>query len=200
MPDVGAVLCDIDGVVRHWPAVDAIEHAHGLPPGALFAIAFGPDRLTPVITGRVTDEQWRTEIADELARACGSADTARAVVAAWTALEARVDDAVVALLTRVRTVARVVLVSNATTRLEADLARLGLSGLADAVVNTARIGFAKPDPRVYRHAAARAGVPAGRCLFVDDTEANVAAARDAGMTGLHYRGYGDLRDALAALL
>ncbi|MFF5185700.1 PP2C family protein-serine/threonine phosphatase [Streptomyces sp. NPDC000345] len=55
------------------------------------------------------------------------------------------------------------------------------------MVNTARIGVAKPDPRVYSIAAERVGATAERCLFIDDTEANVTAAREAGMAALHYR-------------
>ncbi|WP_212747356.1 hypothetical protein [Streptomyces montanus] len=38
-PHYDAVLCDIDGVLRHWPAADAIERAQGLPAGALAAAA-----------------------------------------------------------------------------------------------------------------------------------------------------------------
>ncbi|WP_306459789.1 HAD-IA family hydrolase [Streptomyces sp. Ag109_G2-15] len=104
------------------------------------------------------------------------------------------------LLTRVRDVASVALVSNGTTRLEQDLARQGLDSLAHTVVNTARIGVAKPDPRVYSIAAERVGAAAERCLFIDDTEANVTAAREAGMAALHYRGLDELRMTLAPLL
>ncbi|WP_328864503.1 HAD-IA family hydrolase [Streptomyces sp. NBC_00304] len=199
-PLVDAVLCDIDGVIRHWPAQDALEDAHGLPRGALAAAAFAPQRLLPAITGEVTDEEWRSAVAADLATVCGSADRAGAAVADWAGLVPLVDPEVVALLTSVRGVAVVALVSNATTRLELDLDREGLSGVADAVVNTARIGVAKPDPRVYRIAAERVGTVAGRCLFVDDTEANVAAARREGMAALHYRRPEDLRAVLAPLL
>ncbi|AXK36111.1 HAD family phosphatase [Streptomyces armeniacus] len=195
-----AVLCDIDGVLRHWPPADAVEQANGLPVGALAAAAFAPARLHPAITGEVTDEQWRVAVAADLADRYGSAGRARAVVAAWSEFVPAVDQEVVALLGRLRGVASVALVSNATTRLEQDLARQGLDGLTDAVVNTSRIGVAKPDPRVYRIAAERLGAPAARCLFVDDTEANVVAAREAGMTGLHYQHLDDLRHALAPLL
>ncbi|WP_330457962.1 HAD-IA family hydrolase [Streptomyces sp. NBC_00820] len=201
-PPHDAVLCDIDGVLRHWPAADALERAHGLPAGALAAAAFAPERLHPAITGKVTDEQWRAAVAAELARRCGSRERARAAVTAWSELVPAVDDEVVALLGQARDVASVsvALVSNATTRLERDLARQGLADLADLVVNTARIGIAKPDPRVYRIAAERIGAPAERCLFVDDTAANVVAAREAGMTAVHYRRIDDLRRALAPLL
>jgi putative hydrolase of the HAD superfamily len=197
-----AVLCDIDGVLRHWPAADALEQEHGLPIGALAAAAFAPARLQPAITGRITDEEWRSAVAGDLAAAHGSKDRAHAAVAAWSALVPRVDHEVVALLRQARSVASVpvALVSNATTRLEWDLARQDLADLADTVVNTARIGVAKPDHRVYRLAAERLGIPPARCLFVDDTPANVTAAREAGMAAVHYRRVDDLRAALAPLL
>ncbi|WP_404953072.1 HAD-IA family hydrolase [Streptomyces sp. 147326] len=197
-----AVLCDIDGVLRHWPApgLTDLDHVHGLPAGTIAAAAFAPSRLHPAITGEVTDEQWRAAVATDLADACGSADRARRIVSAWSAFVPRVDQEVASLLTRVREVVAVALVSNATTRLESDLARQGLNGLADAVVNTSRIGVAKPDPRVYRTAAARVGVPVHRCLFIDDTADNVVAAREVGMAAVHYRRIEDLEDALSALL
>jgi putative hydrolase of the HAD superfamily len=195
-----AVLCDIDGVLRHWPSADDLENIHGLPAGALAAAAFAPSRLHRAITGEITDEQWRSAVAVELADRYGSADRAHAAVTAWSELVPRVDHEVVSLLARARTVATVALVSNATTRLEWDLARQGLDGLADTVVNTARVGVVKPDPRIYLLAAERVGAPVHRCLFIDDTAANVTAARDVGMTALHYRQIEDLRGALAPLL
>ncbi|MEU3669411.1 HAD-IA family hydrolase [Streptomyces virginiae] len=195
-----AVLCDIDGVIRHWPAADALEQMNGLPRGALAAAAFAPARLLPAVTGEITDEQWRAAVAADLADTCGSHDRARAAVQAWSDLVPAVDQEVVTLLTAVREVASVALVSNATTRLERDLERQGLDHVADHVVNTARIGCAKPDPRVYRIAAERLGVAIDRCLFVDDTAANVLAARELGMNALHYRQVGDLRRALSPLL
>ncbi|UGQ11444.1 HAD-IA family hydrolase [Yinghuangia sp. ASG 101] len=195
-----AVLCDIDGVLRHWPAPDAIEHAHGLPPGALAEAALTPARARPAISGEITDEQWRSDVAAELAAICGSSARAHAAVSDWSNVLPRVDHDVVRLLVRARAVTTVALVSNATTRLERDLARQGLDDLADIVVNTSRIGVVKPDPRVYLLAAERAGAPLHRCLFVDDTVANVTAAREVGMVALHYQRIEDLRDALTPLL
>ncbi|MEV0648106.1 HAD family hydrolase [Phytomonospora sp. NPDC050363] len=194
-----ALLCDIDGVLRIWdPEIMAgAEKAHGLPAGTLPAAAFAPHRLVPAITGEVTDEQWRAAVVEDLAAEHGE-QAARAAVAAWTAGAGVVDAEVLELLTAVREHAKVVLVSNATSRLEDDLAALGLADAVDAIVNTSRIGWAKPDPRVYEHAARVAGVPPQRCLFVDDTEKNVIAARETGMQGLYYRTPADLRAILEA--
>lgn len=197
-----ALLCDIDGVLRHWPSDSVFESTCGLAPGAFAATAYAPQRLLPAITGRVTDEQWRESVAVGLV-ADGhfvTAVDALGIVAHWSSLRPRVDEDVLALLRAVREIVPVVLVSNATTRLESDLTDQGLGEFVADLVNTSRIGFAKPDSRVYAYAASRAAVPAGRCLFVDDTRRNVEAARDAGMTGVHFREPADLVGALRPLL
>jgi putative hydrolase of the HAD superfamily len=196
-----AVLCDVDGVLRHWPSDSELEAAHGLAPGALAGVAFAPGRLRPAITGEVSDSRWRESVAEGLVEEghCATLADAQAAVAQWTGLRPRVDDDVLALLQLAREVLPVVLVSNATTRLEADLKDLGLAEFVDEVVNTSRIGFAKPDPRVFAHAAQQAGVPVERCLFVDDTWEHVEAAREAGMHAVHFHGPADLEEALRPL-
>jgi len=192
-----AVLCDIDGVLRHWPGAGELERANGLPLGALAASAFAPARMDPAITGAITDEEWRAAVAGHLAETFGSVARADAAVAAWSALVPRVDVDVVRLLAKVRSAVTIVLVTNATTRLEADLVSQGLDGVADLVVNSARVGIAKPDPRIFHIAAELADARLDRCLFIDDTQINVEAARSIGMTAEHYRTIDDLRSALA---
>jgi len=67
----------------------------------------------------------------------------------------------------------------------AKLAALGLSGRFDAVIASGDAGFAKPDARIFRRAAAAIGVPTGRCLFVGDNRAGDAVgAQEAGMLGV----------------
>jgi putative hydrolase of the HAD superfamily len=53
-----------------------------------------------------------------------------------------------------------------------------------------RLGIAKPDAGIYRHAVEGLGVPAGEILFVDDREENILAARAAGMVAVQYGGHG----------
>ena len=52
-----------------------------------------------------------------------------------------------------------------------------------------RLGIAKPDAAIYRHAVEGLGVPAGEILFVDDREENIEAARAAGMVAVQYLGH-----------
>lgn len=190
-----AILCDLDGVLRRWPATADLEQAHGVPPGTLAATAFAPHRLLPAITGQCTDEDWRAAVADDLS---AHTDKAADLVAAWSAHAGAVDEEVADVLAGAREHGPVVLVTNATTRLESDVDTLGLARHVDAIVNSARVGVAKPEPGIYLAAAVAAGVPPERCLFVDDSAANVAAARSLGMAGHHFTGAPGLRALVAS--
>lgn len=46
----------------------------------------------------------------------------------------------------------------------------------------------KPDPRIYRISLQELGLEPEECLFVDDLEANIAAARKLGFKVFHYQG------------
>jgi len=62
-----------------------------------------------------------------------------------------------------------------------------------------RLGIAKPDPAIYRHAAEGLQVPVGEILFVDDKEENVIAARAAGMIAIQYSGHAAFVEELKRL-
>ena len=82
---------------------------------------------------------------------------------------------------RERTGLEVIAVSNADTMLETRLEKLGLAPLFHHVVNSARVGSAKPDPDIYRHALALTTSPAGDCLFIDDQLRNIPPAAALGL-------------------
>jgi putative hydrolase of the HAD superfamily len=192
-----ALLIDLDGVLRVWDAdeVARAEAAAGLPAGAVARAAFAPDLLLPALTGRVSDDQWRAAVVARLQRDHPAADATLAV-RRWSAPAGQVDPIVLDLVRACRPRARVVLVTNATTRLPGDLDRLGLTAELDAIVSSAVVGAAKPDPAIYRAALRAAGVDAARACFVDDSAVNVAAAEALGISGHQYRDPAGLRDAL----
>ena len=181
-------MTDFDGVVRHWPPDDtaSVEDRHGLHRGSLARTAFDPSILDDAITGRMTDAEWRSEVARRLG-AETDADTARSAVAAWSTGRGVVDQTALSVLQAARSVAALGLVTNATTRLHDDLARLGLTDAFDFVVNSAAVGCAKPSRCFYEHAARRCGCESEAVLFVDDRLENVDAAIDFGFHGHLYR-------------
>ena len=61
--------------------------------------------------------------------------------------------------------------------------------------------MAKPEAAIFVLSAERLGLEPGECVFVDDLDANVEAARQVGMQGLLFRvdKGDDLRAQLAGL-
>ena len=181
MPVRRALLVDFDGVLRRWPADDAaVEARFSRPAGAIREVAFEPGLLQMVVTGRISDEQWRAATAREL-QARYPLTRADAAVAAWSEPCGEVNEDVLALVRRVRVAAPVVLVTNATSRLPADLWQLGLEMELDAVINSSEVGIAKPEPGIYAAALDTVRASARDVVYVDDSERNVAAARQLGI-------------------
>jgi len=56
----------------------------------------------------------------------------------------------------------------------------------DAVVISGEVGLRKPEPAIYALAAERLGLPPSACVFVDDIEQNLPAARALGMATIHH--------------
>lgn len=142
---ITGLLIDLDGVLRVWDrAIMAnAEHRGGLVPGSLARAAFAHDLLLPAITGVTTDAEWRTAVAARLAQEYGDA-ASRAAVQTWSVPHGAVNAHVLDLVRQARQRVRVGLLTNATSRLDGDLAALGLAGEFDVVVNSARVGIAKP--------------------------------------------------------
>jgi putative hydrolase of the HAD superfamily len=64
---------------------------------------------------------------------------------------------------------------------------LPIDEVFEVVVDSAFVGMRKPEPEIYALTLERLGLPAGECVFLDDLEINVEAARNAGMQGVVYR-------------
>ncbi len=61
-------------------------------------------------------------------------------------------------------------------------------------------GFVKPDPKAYTNAAERLGMLPEECVFIDDQERNVIAAREQGMTAVLFTTYAQFEQDLTKLL
>lgn len=192
-----AFLVDMDGVVRHWNGADleAADERLGLEPGSYAAAALEPDRVRRANDGTLSDEEWRAEVAGALAAEHGC--DPEAALAAWGTDGFSVDEAVVQLVREVRAAGvATVCLSNATTRLEADLQERGVADAFTAVVSSSRVRSLKPAAAIYEAAAQAAGAAPGDCLFVDDRAENVAGALAVGMPAVAFCG----ADRLAAVL
>jgi putative hydrolase of the HAD superfamily len=66
---------------------------------------------------------------------------------------------------------------------------LPVDEIFEVVVDSGFVGIRKPDPPIYELTIERLGDGIGPadCLFVDDVEVNIEAARALGMTAVHFR-------------
>jgi putative hydrolase of the HAD superfamily len=63
-----------------------------------------------------------------------------------------------------------------------------LPALFDVIVISHEVGLRKPERPIFKLAVDRLGLAPQDCVFVDDTFANVRAAREFGMTAVHFTG------------
>jgi 2-haloacid dehalogenase len=70
----------------------------------------------------------------------------------------------------------------------------------DGMVISGEVGLAKPDPRIYHLLLERAGRPAPECIFIDDSQTNIAAARQLGFRTIHFASPEQLRWELEIIL
>jgi putative hydrolase of the HAD superfamily len=79
--------------------------------------------------------------------------------------------------------------------------KLPIDEIFELVVDSAWVGMRKPEPEIYRLTLERLGaLEPEQCLFVDDNELNVEAARKLGMEAIHFRStdqaISEIREAL----
>jgi putative hydrolase of the HAD superfamily len=176
-----AILIDIGGVLipGYLPAAAAEWGDRlGISPQEFLAALFGGSD-DQVLTGRVSEPQWWAVVAGRLRAGPGLMAELQEDLASrevW-------DNALVAHLRRLRGRARTAVVSNAWPGTRARMSRAGMLDIAEEIVLSCEIGYAKPDPRSYLAALQRLAVRPAHALFIDDTPGHVTAAESLDITG-----------------
>ena len=179
-----ALLIDFDGVLRQWPYL--ADWPYEIAESEIRGVAFNPALLRQVVLGEIQDEDWRGMIVSRLALSHGQSQAQRAVEL-WSRGAGVLVPDVLGLLARLPANYRVVLATNATSRLPVDIQSLGLSHRFHAIANSSQLGVAKPDPAFFQAALQLAAVEPKDALFIDDTLENVSSAERLGITSHHYR-------------
>ena len=196
-----AVIFDFGGVLwdMRWDVARELDRAHGLPKSSVFETLYRCPAWNDIECGAGDPAAWAEGAHRELERRAGRA--LPRLHEEWRRAQVAID-ANIALVRALRPPYRCSVLSNADLSLRACLkGELGLEHLFDDIVVSAEVGMAKPRPEIFHLAADRLGLPAQACVFVDDWDQNVEAARAVGMQAvLHRADQGDdLRAQLAAL-
>lgn len=179
-----------------WDVAHALDQAHGLPRSSVFETLYRTDTWRAVERGAYDPEAWLDEAHRALEARAGRA--LPRLHEAWRQAQAAIAPNL-DLVRALRPPYRLSILSNADLGLRRRVeTELEIRDLFDDVVISAEVGLAKPEPAIFRLAAARLGLPPEACVFVDDWDLNVEAARAVGMTAVLYRV--DRGDDLRALL
>ncbi len=182
------LLSDLDGVIRQYPEsrTQSIESKFGLAPGTLISAAFKNTLLEDVVCGRITDEAWRSDIATKISKEYSKAIAVQAVQE-WSDFPGQVDQEYLQHVERYFANIPIAVLTNGTSRLDADLKKLSLENRFFKIFNSAEIGVCKPDHKIYLHVLKILECQADEILFVDDSVSHIQGARELGFKTHHYK-------------
>jgi len=187
---IEAVFFDFGGVIGKLDRdeIRRLEDSHGLAHGDLIRSVYGIPEWHKAETGRIPDAEWIAAVNRTLDEKAGKPGPQ--LHEDWRQMWHGLDEDVVDLARTLGLRYRVGMISNTTKRLEKEMLEpSGLSDLFEIVVNSGRLGIAKPDTRIYHHAADQMGVEYAACVHIDDLPQNIEGAIEAGFSAIHYEGH-----------
>lgn len=189
----GVLTTGLSDAIAEWLAADRIDAPHYrdvMTEMVARAYSTDPDAarenlIHALERGEVEVAAFERDLAERLRTLDGEPPVAEGILtrmfAAFRPVEPMYD-----MLRAVRAAGlRTCLVSNSW---GAEYPRDGWDEVFDGVVISGEVGMRKPEPRIFRHALDVIGLAPHQCVFIDDIEANVAAARRLGIVGLHHAG------------
>jgi putative hydrolase of the HAD superfamily len=209
MSRVEAVISDFGGVLT-TPLLEAflaIQRESGIPLGALgqavraLAARDGANPLFELETGRLRERDFiaglEAALAEELGREVELAGFGEAYFAQLHP-NAELLDYLRSL--RERGLRLALLTNNVREWEPLWRPKLPVDELFEVVVDSAFVGMRKPDPEIYRLTLERLDLAPEACVFLDDTDVNVATARELGMRAVWFRSNGQAIAEIEAAL
>jgi len=195
---IRGIIFDFGGVISNmrWDVARDIEQRHQLERYTLARSLYDCDEWREVELGRGDLAAWLRAAHRRLEEA--AARPLPPLHQQWRETWGLIDENV-ELVRALRPPYRLAVLSNADRSLEERMRDgLRIYDLFDCVLCSAVIGLAKPDPAAYRLAAEGLALAVEECVFIDDAERNVVAARELSMAAVHHRVHRG--DSLAAQL
>ncbi|MEM6588484.1 MAG: HAD-IA family hydrolase [Pseudomonadota bacterium] len=193
------VMLDVDGVLVSGHSngeilwTSSLAQDLGIEPDNLVGEFFSKGWLD-VVTGRERLEPVLQAALDRM----GADLSAETLIAYWFENDERLVAAVIEDCQKLREAGLTILLATNQEHCRAAylMQDLGLERVVDGIVYSAQAGAQKPARAFFDYAMGRTGAPAGAHLLVDDTLANVDAARRVGWHGHPWTGADRLWDVM----
>jgi glucose-1-phosphatase len=183
---IQAIIFDVGGVLlrtedrsyrRRW------EEKLGLDDWAADEIVFNSEMGVQAQTGLVTEETHWQWVGQHLG--LSPAELSQFRQDFWAG--DRLDEALVAYIGRLQGRYQTAIISNAMDGLRHSLTHTyPIAQFFDLIVVSAEEKVMKPKPEIYQRTLARLGRQPHEAVFIDDFRHNVLAARELGMTAVHF--------------
>ncbi len=179
--DYGGVLWDM-----RWDVSASLAAEHGLAELAIVETLYASETWTRLAIGIGERDAWHRESHERLEALAGK--RMPPLHQQWRDAQRWIEPNL-ELIARLRPPYKTAVLSNADRTLRERFVERadGVLDLFDIFVCSGEVGVAKPDARIYELTADRMGLPEAECVFIDDSERNVDAARAAGMAAVHFR-------------
>jgi len=189
--DLGRVILDFDprDVTR------ALSRISGKPEKQIYDVAFGGSLESLYDRGKITSRDFY----ERVIRSLNVDMTFEQFRRLWTEIFT-VNRDVCDIIEAVRGRHKLLVLSNTNEmHFEYAFERFDVLRLFDDYVLSYRVGETKPHPAIYSAALQKADCPPEDCVYIDDMEAYVAAARQFGMHAFVFRGAHQLEESLRHL-
>jgi epoxide hydrolase-like predicted phosphatase len=186
----GVLTVGLSGAVREWVVAERLDAAHyrqvmrELVIHAYEGSENGENVIHALERGEISGRDFERDLAARLVTTDGVPPAAEGLLNRMFSRLHRVEPMYEMLREARAAGVRTCLLSNSWAN---EYPREGWDDFFDEVVISGEIGMRKPEPRIFEHALGRIGLAGEECVFIDDIEANIEAARRLGIVGVHHR-------------
>lgn len=190
--DYGNVIARLDNtlflkrIVQHSPrSISEIEKV----------IYHQPNLSHQYESGRITSGEFYTHVVESCCISMSKIDFRRAFTDIFTTILTTIQ-----LIKELKPHYKLAVLSNTNEwDFEDELMNIEVLPLFDAVTASFQVGSMKPDERIYHDVLKKLSLPPEVCVYIDDIEEYVEAARRLGIQGAHYTSHQELLYSLYAL-
>ncbi len=195
LPEIRLIISDFGGVICSFDYrifCERLARRTSRTTDAICAAAFGDRLQADFETGKLSGREYHRAVMARLDADVPYEEFSPMYGDIFTEIPGTCD-----LLRRLRTRYPLYLLSD-TNEIHFDYVRETVRTLAvfDEFIVSYRVGVQKPDPRIYREALRRSGLPAAACLFVDDRPQNVEGAARVGIHAVLFESAAQFADEL----
>jgi glucose-1-phosphatase len=198
MNKIDAVVFDLGNVLLRFDetiARDRFAARTGKTAGEIEAYFHSTPHTAHLVLGKITGQQFYRTVAKDLAFEGDYSEFA----AIWSEIFTPIEPMLELAASLASRLPRIILSNTNAIHMSYVREHFPVIQGFDDLILSHEVGLLKPDRAIYELTLRRSRLEAGRTVFIDDLEANVAGARRAGMQALHFENVDRLRQELTKL-